>query len=100
MVPLPSPAPILESDGARLPAGYANFLILNGAVLVPIYGDPADRRALEILAELFPDREVLPLDCRPLIRRFGSLHCVTMQLPAGAWSADRSADILSASKTP
>ncbi len=83
LVPLPSPAPVLETDGARLPAGYANFLILNGAVLVPVYGDPADRLAMEILAGLFPGRAVLPLDCRPLIRRFGSLHCVTMQLPAG-----------------
>ena len=100
LVPLPSPAPILETDGARLPAGYANFLILNGAVLVPIYGDPADRMALDILAGLFPDREVLSLDCRPLIHRFGSLHCVTMQFPAGVWGAKRSADILSASPTP
>lgn len=104
LIPLPSPAPIRETDGARLPAGYANFLILNGAVLVPVYGDPADRLALEILAGRFPGREIVPLDCRPLIRRFGSLHCVTMQLPAGVWGLDRSdnrsADILSANGAP
>jgi agmatine/peptidylarginine deiminase len=88
LVPLPSPAPVLETDGARLPAGYANFLILNGAVLVPVYGDPADGLALRVLAGLFPGREILSLDCRPLIRRGGSLHCVTMQLPTGIWSAN------------
>jgi agmatine/peptidylarginine deiminase len=104
LVPLPSPAPVLEANGARLPANYANFLILNGAVLVPVYGDPADSLALKTLAGLFPDREILSLDCRPLIRRGGSLHCVTMQLPAGIWSAngrpDRSTNILSARQTP
>jgi agmatine deiminase len=91
---------VLEANGARLPANYANFLILNGAVLVPVYGDPADSLALKTLAGLFPDREILSLDCRPLIRRGGSLHCVTMQLPAGIWSANGSADILSARQTP
>jgi agmatine/peptidylarginine deiminase len=92
LVPLPCPAPVLETRGpnrgARLPAGYANFLILDGAVLMPVYDDPADALALEILAGLFPGREVLPLDCRPLIRRGGSLHCVTMQLPAGVLAPD------------
>jgi agmatine/peptidylarginine deiminase len=87
LVPLPSPARILETQGpnrgGRLPAGYANFLILDRAVLVPVYDDPADAEALAILGELFPGREILSLDCRPLIRRGGSLHCVTMQLPAG-----------------
>lgn len=86
LVALPSPAPIIETRGEhrgqRLPGGYANFLILNRAVLVPTYGDPADGRALGIIGELFPDREVVGLDSRALIRRGGSLHCVTMQLPA------------------
>ena len=83
LVPLPSPAPQTDAGGRRLPAGYANFLIINGAVLVPTYADPADPKALAVIAGLFPDREVLGIDCRRLIRQSGSLHCVTMQLPAG-----------------
>jgi agmatine/peptidylarginine deiminase len=84
LVPLPTPAPILDTDGARLPAGYANFLIINGAVLLPVYDDPADAKAWSILGGLFPTRKIIMLDCRPLIRRGGSLHCISMQLPAGA----------------
>ncbi len=80
LVPLPSPAPILDEDNNRLPAGYANFLIINDAVLLPVYEDPADAKAMSILGELFPNREILPLDCRPLIRQGGSLHCISMQL--------------------
>ncbi len=83
LVPLPCPTPILDEEGARLPAGYANFLITNHAVLLPIYGDPvADALAQTTLAGLFPGREMRPLDCRPLIQQGGSLHCVTMQLAA------------------
>ena len=83
LVALPSPKPIIE-HGERLPAGYANFLIINHAVLLPVYGDPiADKQAQMILAELFPQRDIHPLDCRPLIRQGGSLHCVTMQLAHG-----------------
>jgi agmatine/peptidylarginine deiminase len=84
LIPLPQPAPVQHPDsGERLPAGYANFLIINGAVLVPVYGDPADELALARLARAFPDRDLEPLDCRPLICQGGSLHCITMQLPAG-----------------
>lgn len=83
LVPLPCPAPTFDEDGRRLPAGYANFLIIDGAVLLPVYDDPADSEAQSILTDLFPGRVVLPLDCRPLIRQGGSLHCITMQLPAG-----------------
>ena len=82
LVPLPQPRPILDEAGNRLPAGYANFLIINGAVLVPVYADPADAVALTRLAGLFPYHSIEPLDCRPLIRQGGSLHCITMQLPA------------------
>jgi agmatine/peptidylarginine deiminase len=82
LIPLPQPSPIHDADGHRLPAGYANFLIVNGAVLVPVYGDAADAVALARLAEAFPARTVEPVDCRPLIRQGGSLHCITMQLPA------------------
>ncbi|MDI3260155.1 MAG: agmatine deiminase family protein [Sinobacteraceae bacterium] len=82
LIPLPLPAPILDADGRRLPAGYANFLIVNDAVLVPVYGDAADRVALDRLRSAFPNRELLPIDCRALIHQYGSLHCVTMQIPA------------------
>lgn len=81
LVPLPLPAPLYEA-GRRLPANYANFLIINGAVLVPGYGDPMDDVARERLAGVFPDREVITLDARALVRQNGSLHCAAMQLPA------------------
>lgn len=83
LVPLPLPAPIHDGDGRRLPAGYANFLIINGAVLVPVYGDGNDGEALARLRPCFPDREVIGIDCSALIRQYGSLHCVTMQIPRG-----------------
>ncbi len=85
LIPLPWPKPCFDpEDGHRLPATYANFLIINGAVLMPSYADPADARALVALAEAFPDREVIPIDCRSVIRQHGSLHCLTMQLPRGS----------------
>jgi agmatine deiminase len=83
LVSLPIPAAIRDNDGQRLPATYANFLIINGAVLVPTYGDSADRVALQRLGACFPGREMVPVNCSPLIRQYGSLHCVTMQLPEG-----------------
>ncbi len=82
LFPLPWAEPILD-EGRRLAASYANFLIVNGAVLMPAYGDPADARAQAVLAEAFPDREIVPVPCRALIWQNGSLHCITMQLPAG-----------------
>ncbi len=82
LLALPWPQPKTD-DGDRLPATYANFLIINGAVLVPTYDDPADAVAMDILSEAFPGREIIGVDCRALIRQYGSLHCVTMQLPAG-----------------
>jgi len=80
---LPLPKPIRNKEGDRLPATYANFLIINGGVLVPTYNDPADADAIAILEDCFPDRVILPVDCRTLIEQFGSLHCVTMQIAAG-----------------
>ena len=79
---LPWAQPILD-EGRRLAASYANFLIVDGAVLMPKYGDPADDKAALVLAEAFPDREIVQVDCRPLIWQNGSLHCLTMQLPEG-----------------
>ncbi|GAA4800963.1 agmatine deiminase family protein [Lysobacter hankyongensis] len=80
---LPWSRPIFD-DGRRLAASYANFLIVNGAVLMPSYGDVADARAQEVMAEAFPGRAIVPVPCRPLIWQNGSLHCITMQVPAGA----------------
>lgn len=70
-------------DGDRLPATYANFLIINGAVLMPTYGTELDKVAHDVLQTAFPDREIIDIDCRVLIRQHGSLHCVTMQYPEG-----------------
>ena len=82
LVPLPLPEP-MYLDGYRLPASYANFLIINGAVLVPGAGADTDETARERLQAVFPDREVKIIDCRPLLSGHGSLHCVTMQFPEG-----------------
>lgn len=80
---LPSPSPIYD-DGERLPATYANFLVINGAVLCPTYSQPeTDSKALRIIGEAFPGREIVPVDCRSIIRQHGSLHCCTMQYPMG-----------------
>ena len=83
LFPLPWPRPVVD-ENRRLAASYANFLIINGAVLMPAYGDPADERARAVLAEAFPDREIVTVPCRSLIWQNGSLHCITMQLPEGA----------------
>ena len=67
----------------RLPATYANFLILNGAVLAPVYGQPEnDAEALRVIGEAFPDRDIIPIDARTIIRQHGSIHCLTMQIPS------------------
>lgn len=83
LVALPMVDACFDDEGQRLPATYANFLIINGAVLVPTYGVKQDELALDILRGVFPDREVIGLDCLPLIWQHGSLHCITMQYPAG-----------------
>lgn len=83
LLPLPWPQAYFDREGGRLPATYANFLVINGAVLVPTYDDPADAEACAVVARAFPDREIVPIDCRALILQHGSLHCVTMQLPRG-----------------
>jgi agmatine/peptidylarginine deiminase len=81
LVPLPAPRPVHAADGRRLPASYANFLIINHHVLVPAYGDPADAAAVDVIQACFPGRQATPLDCLPIIRQNGGLHCLTMQLP-------------------
>lgn len=82
LVPLPMP-PAMYLDGYRLPASYANFLIINGAVLVPGSGTETDEIARLRLQDVFPDRKVQIIDCRPLLSGHGGLHCVTMQFPEG-----------------
>jgi agmatine deiminase len=83
LVPLPLPSAIVDEEGGRLPATYANFLVINGAVLVPTYRDECDETALEMIRGVFPTHTVIGIDCLPLILQHGSLHCVTMQIPKG-----------------
>ena len=79
---LPMPAPIHDEEGLRLPATYANFLILNDRVLLPTYGQPQhDQAARQTVQEAFPDRRVIGIDSRSLIKQHGSIHCCTMQIP-------------------
>ena len=80
VVQLPSPEPLIF-DGRRLPASYANFYIANRLVLVPTFNDPNDRHALNVLADVFPDREVTGINCTDLIWGLGALHCMTQQQP-------------------
>jgi agmatine deiminase len=86
LLPLPLPEPVFDGEGDRLPATYANFLITNRAVLVPLYDDKNDAVAIKTVAEAFPFREVIGINCSPLLLQHGSLHCVTMQLPKGVLS--------------
>jgi agmatine/peptidylarginine deiminase len=81
LIALPMARPAFEDD-ERIPATYANYLVMNGAVLVPIYGTDLDAIALEQVGKAFPDREIVGVDCQALIRQHGSLHCVTMQYPS------------------
>ena len=79
LLKLPLPRPIYD-DGDRLPATYANYLIVNGAVLVPTYKQPdLDQEAMDVIQQAFPDREIVGIDCCAVIKQHGSLHCCTMQ---------------------
>ena len=80
IIELPMPAPV-NFEGRRLPASYGNFYIANGVVLVPVFNDPNDRFALDILADLFPDRDVVGIYSGDLIWGFGAMHCMTQQQP-------------------
>jgi agmatine/peptidylarginine deiminase len=82
LLKLPMPRPIIF-EGERLPATYANFLVINGAVLCPTYAQPdLDAEALRLIGEAFPEREIVGIDCRSIIKQHGSLHCCTMQYPS------------------
>ena len=83
------PLPLINNeDGDRLPASYANYLICNGAILLPIYGQDEDREAIEVIQRAFPNYIVEPIDCRVLVRQYGSLHCISMQVPKNTLKDD------------
>lgn len=85
LLSLPMPDAIFDDDGSRLPATYANFLVTNEKVLVPVYGQKVnDEAAISTIASAFPGRKMIAIDSRPIIRQHGSIHCCTMQLPLGA----------------
>lgn len=87
LVELPLPSPIYDENGQQLPATYANYLVTHNTIYMPIYGQPAnDLLAQRTLRIVYPDHDIVPIDCRALIRQHGSLHCVTMQLPTGTVS--------------
>lgn len=75
-----------DADGNRLPATYANFLVINGAVLVPTYEDKQDEKALKVIQQAYPDRKIIGVNCLSVIQQHGSLHCLTMQIPKGILS--------------
>jgi agmatine deiminase len=81
IITLPMPGPVID-DGVRLPASYANFYIFNEAVLVPVFNDPQDEKALHKLQQCFPDRKLIAVDSRTLVWGLGSFHCLTQQVPA------------------
>lgn len=80
LLALPSPQPQYD-DGHPLPASYANFIIINGRVLMPLYNDPADEQARKILQQAFPKREIIGIEARPMVRQGGALHCASMTIP-------------------
>lgn len=81
IVKLPMPEPVFDAHRDRLPASHANFLILNTRVLVPVFGGASDAKALAILKELFPTREVIGINCRDVVLGFGTIHCLSQQVP-------------------
>jgi agmatine deiminase len=80
LISLPLPEPKFSKDGRRLPATYANFLITNSSVILPTYKDISDKKVVEIFKEIFPSREIIPIDASKLIEQGGSIHCSTMQI--------------------
>jgi agmatine deiminase len=79
---LPMPSPIIDpKENRRLPASYANFYIGNRAVLLPVFNDKNDEKALAVLQDCFPGREIVPIPCRELVYGYGGIHCVTQQEP-------------------
>ena len=83
LLALPWPEASFDEEDQRMPATYANFLVINGSVLVPVYGTQKDRTAIEVIRQAFPERQVTGVYCLPLLTGHGSLHCITMQIPKG-----------------
>ena len=83
LIELPWPKAAYDDEQTRLPATYANYLIINNAVLVPTYNDANDERALAQVQKAYPQHTIIGVNCQPIIEQFGSLHCITMQLPRG-----------------
>lgn len=87
MVELPLPAPVMDPDGSRLPATYANYLVANDIIFMPTYAQPdKDTLAMRSIRIAYPNHKVVGVDCRTLLRQHGSLHCATMQVPPGIFS--------------
>ena len=87
LISVPLPEPIYDAEGERLPATYANYLVMNNAILYPTYAQPElDEEAKRALEKAFPNYSVVGVDCRPLICQHGSLHCATMQYPRGVFN--------------
>ena len=88
LIAVPMPAAVYDEDGERLPATYANYLVMDTAVLFPTYAQPeTDEQARQALQRAFPRHDIVGIDCRALIRQHGSLHCATMQFPRGVLQA-------------
>jgi len=84
-LPLPH---IVNSQGDRLPASYANFLISNQHILCPIYQQKEDQLAMQVIQNAYPRFTIVPINCLPLVQQFGSLHCISMQIPCGILKPD------------
>ncbi|GHC07396.1 agmatine deiminase family protein [Cerasicoccus arenae] len=83
VVELPLPDPIFNTKGEELPASYANYVVINGAVLTPVFGQKTtDQWAIGTLKDCFPDRKIVPIDCRLLLEEGGALHCISANEPA------------------
>jgi agmatine deiminase len=80
VIQLPMPD-LVENKGGRLPASYANFYIGNDVVLVPLFRDENDQKALKIIRGAFPDRKVVGIDCREMVKGLGTIHCISQQQP-------------------
>ena len=84
LVELPLPSPIYDEDGLRLPATYANYLVTPQAIFMPTYNQPLNDNTAKGILEAVFEKEVITVDCTPLIKQHGSLHCATMQIPIEA----------------
>lgn len=85
LLPLPD---MYSEDGDRLPASYANYLICNRTLLLPVYQQPEDAEAVEVMQRAFPHHNIVPVNCAPLVQQYGSLHCISMQVPCNTFKPD------------